>query len=181
MRYPLVYGGIAGVIIVTITLGMIFLGGPEHSTSPLFGYAVMVAAFSLIFVGVKRYRDVELGGVITFGRALLLGLGIAAVAALLYVVAWEVVMATGAGGEYITRYVEAYTREMQASGASAAEIAAMRAEMASFEEQYRNPLFRMLITLTEIAPVGLLVSLVSATTLRNPRVLPARATSRSHA
>jgi hypothetical protein len=174
MKYPLLYGGIAGAIIVTLTLATMFLGGPEHSTSPLFGYLVMLAALSLIFVGVKRYRDVELGGVIRFGRALGLGLGIALVAALIYVAAWEVVMASGAGGDYIANYIDAYARDMQTSGASAAEIAAMRGEMAAFEEQYRNPLFRMAITLSEIAPVGLLVALVTALILRNPRVLPAQ-------
>jgi hypothetical protein len=40
---------------------------------------------------------------------------------------------------------------------------------------YRNPLFRMPITLTEIVPPGLLVSLVSASLLSNSRFLPARA------
>jgi pheromone shutdown protein TraB len=84
------------------------------------------------------------------------------------------VMATGVGGDYIAQYVDAYAREMQAGGASAAEVAAMRADMASFQEAYQNPLFRMLITLSEIAPVGLLVALVTALILRNPRVLPAQ-------
>jgi hypothetical protein len=174
MKYPLIYGAIAGAIIVALTGIMMSAGGPQHSTSPLFGYLVMLAALSLIFVGVKRYRDVELGGVIKFGRAFLLGLGIAAVAAAIYVAAWEVVMATGVGGDYIAQYVDAYAREMQAGGASAAEVAAMRADMASFQEAYQNPLFRMLITLSEIAPVGLLVALVTALILRNPRVLPAQ-------
>jgi hypothetical protein len=41
---------------------------------------------------------------------------------------------------------------------------------------YRNPLYRMPITFIEMFPVGLLVSLISATILRNSRVLPARAT-----
>ena len=40
----------------------------------------MIVALSVIFLGVKRYRDQELGGVIRFGTAFMLGLGIAAVA-----------------------------------------------------------------------------------------------------
>ena len=40
---------------------------------------------------------------------------------------------------------------------------------------YRNWWFRIPITLTEILPVGLLVGLVSAAILRNPRILPRRA------
>ena len=38
-----------------------------------------------------------------------------------------------------------------------------------------QPLLRMAITFMEIFPVGLLVALVSALVLRNPRVLPAKA------
>jgi len=37
-----------------------------------------------------------------------------------------------------------------------------------------NPLFRLPMTFVEIFPVGLLIALVSAGLLRNPRFLPAR-------
>jgi hypothetical protein len=47
--------------------------------------------------------------------------------------------------------------------------------MDAFKRQYANPLFRLPMTFAEIFPVGVLVSLVSAAILRNPRVLPARA------
>ena len=40
---------------------------------------------------------------------------------------------------------------------------------------YANPLFRLPITFTEILPVGLIVSLISALLLRNSRFMPARA------
>ncbi len=39
-------------------------------------------------------------------------------------------------------------------------------------ESYRNPLFRIPMTFIEIFPVGLLVALISAALLRNPKLLP---------
>jgi hypothetical protein len=42
------------------------------------------------------------------------------------------------------------------------------------KEMYRNPLFRLPMTFIEIFPVGLLIALISAAILRNPRILPAR-------
>ena len=42
-------------------------------------YLVMLVALSMVFVGIKQYRDQALGGVIKFGPALLVGLGISAV------------------------------------------------------------------------------------------------------
>jgi hypothetical protein len=46
--------------------------------------------------------------------------------------------------------------------------------MADFQAHYAQPLYRYTVTFTEIFPVGVLVSLVSAGLLRNSRFLPAR-------
>ena len=39
---------------------------------------------------------------------------------------------------------------------------------------YMNPLYRMPLTFLEPSPVSLVVSLISAALLRNPKVFPAR-------
>jgi hypothetical protein len=77
--------------------------------------------------------------------------------------------------DFATSYGNSVVEQARARGASAAEIARMSAEMADFKVKYANPLFRLPMTFAEIFPVGVLVSLVSAAILRNPRVLPARA------
>jgi len=176
MRYALVYGGLAGVIAITAIIATLVLDLPSHLHSEWFGYLVMLVALSMIFVGVKRYRDVECGGVVRFGRALVVGLGIAVVAGLIYVAGWEIFIAFS-GWDFVANYLADYTagvvEGMRAEGATAAAIQAKQAEMQELAEMYRNPLFRMPITFAEIFPVGLLVALVSAALLRNPRLLPA--------
>lgn len=57
--------------------------------------------------------------------------------------------------------------------ASAAALTEEMAKLESMRVNYANPLFRIPMTFLEIFPVGLLVSLVSALLLRNPKVLPA--------
>lgn len=64
--------------------------------------------------------------------------------------------------------------EQRAAGATAGELAAFQAQMAQMQDLYANPLFRVLITLTEVLPIGLLVALVAALLLRNPRFMPAQ-------
>ena len=62
----------------------------------------------------------------------------------------------------------------KAKGVSGAKLAKLTAEMEQFRIQYANPLYRIFEGYTEILPVGVLVSLVSAALLRNSRFLPAR-------
>jgi hypothetical protein len=174
MKYALVYGGIAGLVVILVMSATIAFDLTGHGTASMaVGYLIMLAALSLIFVGVKRYRDVECGGVIRFGRAFLLGLAIAVVAGLIYAIGWEVYLAVS-GRDFMAEYSAAILRDMRAEGATAAAIDARTAEMRALTESYRNPFFRFPLTFVEIFPVGLLVSLVSAALLRNPKVLPAR-------
>jgi hypothetical protein len=173
MKYALVYGVIAGAIVVAVITAGIAFDLTNHITSLWFGYLVMLVALSLIFVGVKRYRDVERGGVIRFGRAFLLGLGIAATAGIIYVIGWETYLATS-GYDFMARYSAAILHHMRAEGASAAALQAKAAEMRALAVSYDNPFFRIPMTFIEIFPVGLLVALVSAALLRNPKLLPAR-------
>jgi hypothetical protein len=171
VRYSLIYGGIAGVITIALIMLTILTGVGNHSVA--LGYLIMLVVLSLIFVGVKRYRDVEKGGTIRFLPALGLGLAIAVVAAIAYVLVWEAYLAS-TGYTFMDEYVAGAIADLRARGGP--EAAAQIAELETMTESYNNnPLFRFGITFVEIFPVGLLVAVVSAALLRNPRVLPAKA------
>ena len=172
LRYAAIYGAIAGTVIIAILATVLTIGGADAFTSSTaFGYLVMLVILSLIFLGVKRYRDVERGGIIGFVPAFGLGLGIAAIASVFYVISWEGVLAA-TDFEFIDQYREMLARQAEALPAN--EKAAKLAEAAEFDAMYRDPLIRLPMTFVEIFPVGLIVALVSAALLRNPRLLPAR-------
>jgi hypothetical protein len=173
MRYTLIYGVASGLVVIAIIVASMALGLPDHGHSLWFGYLVMLVGLSMIFIGVKRYRDVECGGAVRFLRAFGVGLGIAVVAGLAYALGWELYLRVS-GWDFMTEYSGAVLRQMRESGASAAAIAAKQAEMRELAEMYANPLFRVPMTFLEIFPVGFLVALASAAILRNPKVLPAR-------
>ena len=86
-RMILSYGAVSGAVIIASMMGL--TGGSDAGASQWFGYLVMILALSVIFLGVKRYRDQELGGVIRFGKAMAVGLGITLVASVVYVATWE--------------------------------------------------------------------------------------------
>ena len=172
-RYAFIYGAVSGAIAAAVLTVSIAAGTSNHTTSLWFGYLVMLVALSLIFVGVKRYRDVVCGGMIRFGRAFGLGVAIAAIAGLVYALVWESYLQIS-GYDFMADYTRSVLKSMQAEGASQAAIQAKAAEMNAMAESYRNPLFRIPMTFVEIFPVGLLVALISAALLRNPKMLPAR-------
>ncbi|OHC98498.1 MAG: hypothetical protein A2885_16620 [Sphingopyxis sp. RIFCSPHIGHO2_01_FULL_65_24] len=171
-RIIAVYGAIAGVIVILGMFISITVVADHGTMGMVAGYLSMLVALLFVFVGVKRYRDVNLGGVIGFWKAFGIGLGIGLVASLFYILGWELYM-WRTGGTFMTDYIATSIADMRAAGKSAAEITKFSAEMGAMAEQYKNPLFRMALTLTEILPVALLVSLVSAALLRRSSFLPA--------
>jgi hypothetical protein len=177
-RTILIFGTIAGLILAIPLLALMIAIGGEPSAGffrngQLFGYTTMLIALSTVFVAIKRQRDVDGGGVIRFWPAFGLGLAISAVAGLIYAVAWEIALAM-TGGDFIGAYAEYLVAEERSKGASPTTLARLTADMNAFRESYANPLVRIPLTFVELFPVGLLVSLVSAALLRNPRFLPAR-------
>lgn len=175
-RLIVIYGVIAGVIVVTPMIWLMTLATPE--TTPhnglLFGYLTMIVALTAVFLGIKHYRDRVLGGAIRFVPALLVGLGISTVASLIYVLGWELSLVLSKSA-FAQDYAKSMVDAARARGASAAELQKVSAEAASFVKQYANPLYRMSVTFLEIFPVGVFISLLSAALLRNSRLLPARA------
>ena len=168
------YGLIAGAISISVLIFAIVTssGQSNHGFgSVLFGYAVMLVALSTIFLAIRDYRNNKLGGVIKFFPALGLGVLISLIAGLIYVLGWEAY-------EYATHYAFAdqYAASMiEHARAAGGSVEAATAEANAFKTQYANPLYRMPMTFAEIFPVGLLIALISAAVLRNPKVLPARA------
>ena len=171
--YILKFGAISGLLVITpMIIGMVAGGQDSFAGGQAFGYTLMLVAFSLIFMAIKRYRDKELGGVIRFGQAFLLGLGIAAVAGVAYVSVWELFLYTS-DYAFVSEYSESLIAAERASGADAARMAEFEAQVAATIENYGKVWFRVPITFSEIFPVGAIVSLISAAILRKPGVLPA--------
>jgi len=170
----LTYGLISGAVIIGIMIFTLSFADAETEVAGMewLGYLTMILALSLVFIGVKKYRDTEQGGVIKFGQAFLVGLGITLVASAVYVTVWEINLAVTDYAFYDV-YTESVISKRQAEGATEAEMAEVIAQMDETMEQLENPLFRVFITFTEIFPVGLLISLVSAAILRKSEVLPA--------
>lgn len=178
LRLVAFYGSIAGLVVAVPMVWLMLTLEPEDAPDlgVVYGYLTMLLALTAVFVGVKQYRDKVLGGAIRFGPALLVGLGISAVASLFYTIGWEISLAYS-GFDFASAYTNAQVEAARAKGISGEELQKVIADGETFVKNYANPLYRMPLTFIEMFPVGVLVSLISAGLLRNSRLLPARAVS----
>ena len=165
-KIVLTFGLISGAVLsVMMLLTLPFMDRIGFSRAEVIGYATMVAAFLLVFFGVRAYRDQMAGGTLTFGRGFVVGLLITVVASVCYVATWEVIyfkMAPGFAEKYAAYAIESVKR----SGASQEKIDATTRQMQSFKQMYDNPLTNAAMTFLEPLPVGILVSVISAVVLR---------------
>ena len=163
----IIYGLIAGLIVsalMAVNLSMVSKSG-DFENSVLIGYASMVIAFSLIFVGVKNYRDKYNGGVISFGKAFKVGFFITLIASTIYVIVW-LIEEHFFFPDFMEKYTAHELNKLQASGISAAKLASKTKELEQAKEWYKNPVLRILMTYAEILPVGIVVTLISSFILK---------------
>jgi Protein of unknown function (DUF4199) len=170
----IIYGLIAGILVsILMVVSINYIshveGKVDYNTSLLIGYASMLIAFSLVYVGIRNYRDKYNGGVISFGKAFKIGIMIVLIASSIYVVAWLIDYFF-----FIPDFMEKFSAQelddMKASGASQVEIDKQTKEMADFARMYKNPLFNAMMTYAEILPVGLIVTLISSLILKRKAV-----------
>ncbi len=170
----LTYGIIAGAIVSTmmlITMPLYESGTLKIDRGEIIGYTTMVVALSLIFFGIKSFRDNHLKGSITFGRAATVGLLITLIASIMYATSWEITLKT-MKGDFVKQMTEKAIEKASKNGSDEKIIAKVQKQMDEFAAMYKNPFIRFSMTLMEIAPVGILISLLSAALLRRKERLP---------
>ncbi|HLX66502.1 MAG TPA: DUF4199 domain-containing protein [Puia sp.] len=167
-RNILVFGSISGIIVGTLMALSLFWANQGHDIKQgmLLGYASMVIALSLIYVGVRNFRDKYNEGVIGFAKALKLALGITLIASTIYVAFWLVEFYVFIP-DFMDKYTAAHIQQVKASGLSPAALQKQVTDMEGMRDAYdHNPLVVVLYTYLEIVPVGLIISLLTALLLK---------------
>lgn len=166
-RNVLVFGTIFGLILTGWMNSMAWVcnSNPQFKSNDALGYAAMIAVFSLIFVGIKNYRDKYHAGVITFGKAFKTGLYISLIASTMYVGVWLIDYYIFIPG-YLDQYIAHVLYNAKIDGATQEVLNQKAAEMANFKELYKNPAFVVLVTYAEVLPAGVIISLISALILK---------------
>ncbi|HKR63759.1 MAG TPA: DUF4199 domain-containing protein [Thermoanaerobaculia bacterium] len=167
LTFGLISGAIASVMMFA-TLPLIDRGIVNFDNGLILGYTSIFLSCLLIFFGIRAYRDNVGRGTVSFGRAFTVGILIAVISCLAYVVSWEIIYYNFMP-DHMDKWGAYEVQKMRANGASESEIAAKQGEVAHYKELMKNPLINGAMTFMEPFPVGLVVTLVSAAILRKRR------------
>jgi Protein of unknown function (DUF4199) len=162
ITFGLISGVISSVLMVST---MPFVHRIGNDKALILGYTSIVLSFLLVFFGIRSYRDNELGGHITFGKAFGVGICITLISCMFYVGTWEVLYHT-VFPNFMDDYSASMISKAQSSGLSAQALQAKIDEIQKMKVMYANPLFNVLLTFIEPFPVGLAITLISAAVLR---------------
>jgi ABC-type uncharacterized transport system permease subunit len=129
----------------------------------------------MVFFGIKSYRDNFQKGAIRFWKGFQVGMLITLIASLMYAITWETYLQTRPGSyhAFVDYYIECQINKKKEKGASAAEIDQEVSRGDSIRRMYSNTATRFGMTLMEILPVGIIITLISAAVLRKKEFLPA--------
>jgi hypothetical protein len=174
-RNVIVFGIVLGTILAAGGVWMmnVVYNNPDLQTNDLLGWAVMVLIFSLVFFGIRNYRNKELNGIISFGKAFKTGALIALLGSTMYVAA-SLAYYYLFLPDFLDRWIDLAMNEAARKGATAAELADRAQWLEQYAGWFENPVLAILLTYSEVLPVGLIVALVSALILRKkPKQSPA--------
>jgi len=166
IRTALIYGTIATAIITLFfwLTHTFWIEENDFSMGEILGYVSMILAFTMIYFGVRSYRNLQPEQKISFGKAFLVGLAITIVASVWYVIGWMIYYQQNP--EIMNSFFEQSIEQVKQGDLSTAEMQAKITEMEEFQASYQKPLVRIGFTLMEILPMGLVISLASALILK---------------
>jgi hypothetical protein len=172
----LTFGCLSGLVQTALMFAILpFIDAIGFSWGTVVGYTAMVISFLFVFFGVRAYRESIDGARLTFGNAFRVGLLITLISCVFYVVSW-LVMYHYFMPDFVDRYSTYELEHLRTSGAAQAVIDAKARELAEFRTMYANPLVVIAFSFIEPLPVGLLMTVISAVTLRTRRApMPAAA------
>ena len=164
----LTFGTIAGIIVTAMMVFssyQLYHNQDEFQPNAVVGYLSMLVAFSFIFIGIRNYRNNHSGGVISFGKAFKIGFFIALVATIFYVGVWLIEYYYFIP-DFMDKYADFALQQAKDEGLTVVQIQAKAQEMEMYKQWYQSPILVILLTFSEILPLGIIVSLISAFILK---------------
>lgn len=161
LRYG-IYGAITIMVLFMVSL---YAGeGLDYTAQEIIGYASMLISLSFVFFGIKHFRDQINDGVVTLGKAIVIGLAISLITAIAFGVL-DFIYVKYLNPGFMEEYYANNLAQLQES-LPAAEFETKKAELESQKELFMNPVMSFVLMSMTVLVIGFVVSLISGLILQ---------------
>ncbi len=158
------YGLYSAVSLIVLFLIALSAGQSlDYGTREVIGYASIIISLVFVFFGIKHFRDQLNNGLVTFGKALAIGLLITLIASITFGIIDLVYRAINP--DFVTEYYDYSVEQLKAS-VPADQLDAKLEEMESQREMFANPLMSFVFMALTVFVLGFIISLISALVLQ---------------
>ncbi|MGF1670710.1 MAG: DUF4199 domain-containing protein [Balneolaceae bacterium] len=167
LKYGLISGGL--LLLLMSVPHLVWGSGIDYSMGEILGYSSMIVSMTVIFFGIRAFRDQKSDGVITFTQGMKAGTGIGLIAAAMFAV-YSWILYRFLWPEFLHDYFEYSRDQVLESGESRAVISEKIAEMESMAGIFLNPELQALVMFATVFVIALIVTLVSTLILKTKQV-----------
>lgn len=136
----------------------------DYSSSEVFGYISIILALLFIYFAIKHYRDSINNGKVSFGKSLLIGVLVSALAGLTFGII-NYVYVEVINPEFMTDYYD-YMVEKARTSMTADEFQIKLQGMEAEKELFSNSIISSLVMSSTVLIIGFIISLISALMLQ---------------
>ncbi|WP_431132673.1 DUF4199 domain-containing protein [Psychroserpens mesophilus] len=166
MKQTVLKYGLYGFIIAILLFLVALVFGKElnYSSQEIIGYATMVASLSFVFFGIKHYRDNVNNGLVTFGKALLIGVLISVLVGLGIGIA-DYIYTKVINPNFSQEFLETSISNLETT-VSGKELESKKKELITYMNNYGSSEFLAFIMFSTVLIIGFIISLISALILQ---------------
>lgn len=162
------YGLYATAITVGIPFLMYLIMGKgdesDYKLGEIIGYSTILLSMIFVFFGIKKHRDENNGGNISFWEALKVGVLIAAIPAIAFGL-YNLLYIEVLDPEFMDKYYQYYMDEAQAT-MNLEEFEAMKTKIEREKESFQSPIVQFGAMSLTVLIIGFIVSLISSIILK---------------
>lgn len=166
MKKTILRFGVYGIITIFLLSLLIWslIDSMDDIMGEIIGYSSMVLSLLFVYFGIKHFRDKENNGIVTFGKALLIGILISLMVSLAFGIL-DVIYVKFINPDFMTDYYSRNLEQLQAS-LPAEEFEIKKAELESEKEMFLNPFIHFFIMSMMVFVIGFIISMLSALILQ---------------
>lgn len=166
MKNTVIKYGLRSAITITVLFLLALTLGKnlDYGMQEVIGYSSMVISLVFVYFGIKHFRDQQNNGVVSFGKALLIGILITLFAALAFGLI-DLIYIKYINPDFTAEYYARSVEELKNS-LSGAELEAKLAKMEAEKDLFMNPMVSFLLMSFTVFLIGFIISLISSLVLQ---------------